>query len=106
MAVIGVAVALVIGVVTIYYARFGRKQHTFDEGLKRTEVCAGIARFLDVVSQAGQTPQDALTTFNRATESNMVRLLLDEGGRASSQGEGRTCRSRPACTPEGRPDPL
>jgi hypothetical protein len=82
VAAIGVLVAVVVGGVSVYYARFGRKQHALDEGLKRAEVCAGIARFLGVVSVTGQAPQDALDAFNRVTEPNVVRLLFDPDGRA------------------------
>jgi hypothetical protein len=80
VALMTLAVTLVVGGFTIYYARFGRKQHHLDEGLKRAKVCAGIFRFLGEVSVTGQAPQDALDAFNRVTEPNVVRLLFDDDG--------------------------
>jgi len=80
VALMTLAVTLVVGGFAIYYARFGRKQHALDEGLKRAEVCAGIARFLGVVSVNGQAPPDALDAFNRVTDPNVVRLLFDDDG--------------------------
>jgi len=69
VAVAGVAVAIVVGAITLKQLRLSRN-------LERVKVYDAIIKYLNAVSQLGQAPNEVLREFHDATEDKRVRVLF------------------------------
>ena len=73
VAVAGVIVAIVVGVIGIPLAL---KPFRLNRNLERVKVYDAIMKYLNAVSQIGQAPNEILNDFHEATEEKRVRLLF------------------------------